>query len=179
LGAAGVALDPAPIRGVIPRLKTLLSALPVFLALFGWKRVLKQSFRTLAKTFAQTLPESQKRAFYDRYWAPTPGRIYYQGAVGIGTGIHARNPNRPPLLLIVGEKDITITPSIVQATFRKQRRSSSLTEFKSFPGRSHFLFAAPGWEEVADCAIQWAGKHQRAEIRDVPSNAAVGKANTD
>jgi len=161
LGVAGVALDPAPIRGVIPRPRPLLSALPVLLAPFGWRRVLNQSFRTFAKAFAQTLPEGQKRAFYDRYWAPTPGRIYVQAALQIGTGIHARSPNRPPLLLIVGEKDITITPSIVRAAFRKQRRSPSPTEFVCFPGRSHFIFAEPGWEEVADFAIRWASEHQR------------------
>jgi len=161
LGAAGVALDPAPVRGVMPRPRALRSALPVFIAPFGWRRVLKQSFRTFRKTFAQTLPESRKRAVYDRYWAPTPGRLYYQGALAIGTGIHPRNPDRPPLLLIAGEKDITITPSMVRATFRKQRHAPSLTAFKSFPGRSHFLFAEPGWEEIADYAIRWAGEHQR------------------
>ena len=161
LGAAGVALDPAPVRGVMPRPRALRSALPVFIAPFGWRRVLKQSFRTFRTTFAQTLPESRKRAVYDRYWAPTPGRLYYQGALAIGTGIHPRNPDRPPLLLIAGEKDITITPSMVRATFRKQRHAPSLTAFKSFPGRSHFLFAEPGWEEIADYAIRWAGEHQR------------------
>jgi hypothetical protein len=44
---------------------------------------------------------------------------------------------------------------------RVQRQAPSATAFKSFPGRSHFLLAEPGWEEVADYAIQWASEHAR------------------
>lgn len=160
LGAAGVALDPVPIRGVLPRPAVLLSAMPVFLAWNGWNRVLKMSFHNFATRFAQTLPENEKRAYYERYIAPTPGRLYYQAAFGIGAGIHASNPHRPPLLLCVGERDITITPGTVRAVYKVQQRSSSVTAFKSFPSRSHFLFAEPGWEEVADYAIDWASMHE-------------------
>jgi hypothetical protein len=38
---------------------------------------------------------------------------------------------------------------------------------KVFPGRSHFLFAEPGWEEVADYAIQWASEHQWADAAEL------------
>jgi pimeloyl-ACP methyl ester carboxylesterase len=160
LGAAGVALDPAPIRGVIPTPRAVRSALPAFFAPLGWNRVLRMSFRTFSSTFAQTLPEDRRRSAYERYVVPTPGRIYYQGALGIGTGIRARNPDRPPLLLVAGEADLTVPPSMVKATFRKQRGALSATAFKTFPGRSHFLFAEPGWEEVADFAIRWATENQ-------------------
>jgi alpha-beta hydrolase superfamily lysophospholipase len=162
LGAAGVALSPAPIRGVIPTPRVLRSALPVFLAPFGWNRVLTMSFTAFAATFAQTLPADRRRALYDRYVVPTPGRIYYQGAAGIGTGIRTANPDRPPLLLIAGAEDLTVSSSMVEATFRRQRRAAAATAFKSFAGRSHFLFAEPGWEEVADFAIAWADEHRLA-----------------
>ncbi|MDJ1158083.1 hypothetical protein QNA08_07530 [Chelatococcus sp. SYSU_G07232] len=33
--------------------------------------------------------------------------------------------------------------------------SGALTEATSFPGRSHFLIAAPGWEDIADAALEW------------------------
>jgi hypothetical protein len=32
----------------------------------------------------------------------------------------------------------------------------AVTEYKEFPDRSHFTIEAPGWEEVADYAIDWA-----------------------
>ena len=79
LGVAGVAMEPVPIRGIIARPRTVLSALPVHLAWRGWSRVLTMSFSQFATNFAQTLPESEKRAAYDRYVVPTPGRILLPG----------------------------------------------------------------------------------------------------
>ncbi|MGH3117822.1 MAG: alpha/beta hydrolase, partial [Gaiellales bacterium] len=41
--------------------------------------------------------------------------------------------------------------------------SDTVTEIKEFPGRPHLLPAAPGWEEVADYALDWAVSHVRDE----------------
>jgi len=38
-----------------------------------------------------------------------------------------------------------------------------LTEYKEFPGRSHFTVGQEGWEEVADHALTWAVEHATAE----------------
>jgi pimeloyl-ACP methyl ester carboxylesterase len=168
LGAAGVALDPAPIRGVAPTRRALLSALPVFLAWRGWNRVLTMRFADFATNFAQTLPEPEKRPAYDQYIVPTPGRLYYQGAFGIGTGIQPKNPERAPLLLIAGGRDRIVEPSMVHATYTRQRHAPSTTGFKLFPGRSHFLMVEPGWEEVADYAIEWAAAHARFDVSSHP-----------
>lgn len=175
LGVAGVVLDSVPMGGVLPSVRMLRSAMPVFLKLFGWNRVLTMSFESFSSTFAQTLPEDMKRSYFDRYIAPTPGRIYYQGAMAIGTGIESGNKTRPPLLLIAGEKDLTITPADVRATYLKQKRSPSLTEMKTFPGRSHFLAVEPGWEEVADFALEWAEKNQRFALRQERSPNPVSQ----
>ena len=159
LGAAGVAIDPAAPRGVIVGPTALISALPVLLAWNGWNRVLTMSFEGFSKNFANGLPEGEKRAAYERQIVPTPGRVYFDGAIGIGTGVNWKNPTRAPLLLIAGEKDRTVTPGMVEATYRKHSTSPAVTAFKLFPGRSHFLCAEPGWEEVADYAITWASQH--------------------
>jgi pimeloyl-ACP methyl ester carboxylesterase len=161
LGAAGVALDPAPIRGVIPRPRTLASSLPVFRTWRSWDRVLTMTFDQFATNFAQTLPQKEKRPTYDKFIVPAPGRLYWQGALGVGTGIHAKNAYRAPLLLIAGGDDRIVVPAMVTATYKAQRRAASRTELKLFPGRSHFLFAEPGWEEVADFALDWALANQR------------------
>ncbi|WP_146648181.1 alpha/beta hydrolase [Labilithrix luteola] len=155
LGAAGVALDPVPFRGVLPTPRALWSALPAYMHWGSWSRPVSMSFERFTKDFAQTLPADQMRAAFDKYIVPTPGRLYYQAALAIGTGIHVGNPDRAPLLLMAGESDVTIEPSMVRAAFEKQKKSPSRTSFMSFGGRSHFLFAEPGWEEVADAAIDW------------------------
>ena len=166
LGQAGVIFDSVPVGGIVPSLRMLRSALPVLLSFFGWNRVFDLEYKHFSETFAQTLPEDRRRSFYDRYWVPAPGRIYYQAAIGIGMGIEVGNKDRAPLLLIAGEKDLTVTPADVDANYRKQQRSPAITSYKSFPDRSHFLCVEPGWEEVADYALEWASQHQKNALSD-------------
>jgi hypothetical protein len=47
----------------------------------------------------------------------------------------------------------------VRAAFKLYLRSTAVTEYKEFAGRSHFLVGEPGWEEVADYALDWAVAH--------------------
>jgi hypothetical protein len=80
LGAAGVAIDAAPPRGVLPSVTAIGSALPVLLMWRGWSRIASMSFKSFSTTIANTLSQSEQRRAYDRYIVPTPGRIYFQGA---------------------------------------------------------------------------------------------------
>ena len=79
-GVAGVVLDPAPPRGVIPGLRSILSALPVLTSWNGWNRVLTMSRNGFATTFANTLPAGVVDTEYDTYVVPAPGRPYFQAA---------------------------------------------------------------------------------------------------
>lgn len=165
LGAAAVAIDPAPIAGVFVPPTTLISALPVFLAPFGWARVLTMSRKAFGARFAQTLSKEEADIAYERYVVPTPGKVYYDGLFGIGTKVRFDNPKRPPLLLIAGENDLTAQPSMVKANYEKQTRAPSTTGFKMFPGRSHWLCADRGWEEVADYALDWSARNASTVAR--------------
>ncbi|MFT4253587.1 MAG: hypothetical protein QM608_14010, partial [Caulobacter sp.] len=69
---------------------------------------------------------------------------------------------RPPLLLIAGDADRVAPVAMVRATARQQRRAASRTDLQCFSGRSHWLCNEPGWEDVADFAIDWALANARA-----------------
>ena len=155
LGAAGVSIDPGPAAGIRPGPKAFVSALPVFLAWRGWSRALQMSFGAFARNFANGLPKADQHAAYERHVVPAPGRIYYQSVLGIGAGISWKNPVRPPLLLVSGEDDRTVEPRMVRQNLKRYAASPANTAFKSFPDRSHFLVAAPNWEEVADHVLGW------------------------
>ena len=43
-----------------------------------------------------------------------------------------------------------------------QKQAPSNTELKIYPNRSHWTCIEPGWEEVADFALDWAAKNARA-----------------
>lgn len=164
LGTAGVSIDPVAPAGVLPGLTALRSALPVLLTWRAPSRVVTMKFQEFALSFAHLLSRAEQRNAYDRFIVPTPGRLYYQIAFGVGTRVNFKNTERAPLLLIAGEQDRTIELSMVQATFRKYQHSSAVTAFKSFPDRTHLLIAAPGWQEIADYAMDWASRQERMSV---------------
>ncbi|MDB5826220.1 MAG: hypothetical protein JWQ73_440 [Variovorax sp.] len=155
LGAAGVAIDPGPPRGVFPTPTAFRAALFVFLKWAGWRKLVRMPFGAFQWGFAHTLPLVEQQADYAAQIVPTPGKIYYQLVLGIHCAVNWRNPARAPLLLIAGDEDRTATASMVRAMRRKHSRSKAVTAFKSFAGRTHWLIASPGWEEVADHSIGW------------------------
>ena len=156
LGAAGVAIDAGPPRGVLPSPRAIQSALPVLLAWRGWSRILSMSFKGFSTTFANTLSPSQQRETYDEHIVPAPGRIYFQAALGLGNAVNFKNSKRPPLLLISAAEDRTCTPSMVRTMYRKHRQAPGQTDILEFTKRSHWLIAEPGWEEVAAAVLKWA-----------------------
>ena len=65
-----------------------------------------------------------------------------------------KNPDRGPLLLISGEKDNTVPPSIANASFNQQKKhNSGVTEIVEIPGRGHALTIDSCWREVAATAL--------------------------
>ncbi len=155
-GSCGIAIDAGPPSGVLPSFPALKAALPVLLTWRGWSTLHTMSFDAFSKTFANTLPASQMRTTYDEQIVPAPGRIYFQAAIGVGNSLNFANPTRPPLLLITGEKDVTSTPSMVRVMYKKHQRSPQPVAIMEFAGRSHWIIAEAGWEEVAEKAIRWA-----------------------
>lgn len=154
LGVAGAVLDPAPPRGVIPGLRSILSALPVLTSWNGWNRVLTMSRKGFAETFANTLPANVVDTAYGTYVVPAPGRPYFQASLGIGNGVSFSRLAHP-LLLVAGLSDKTADPAMIKRIWRAYAKAGSPAEFETFPGRSHFLFAEAGWQEIADNVLAW------------------------
>jgi hypothetical protein len=62
----------------------------------------------------------------------------------------------PQLLIIAGGSDHLSPASVSRSEAKQQEKSAAITAYKEFPGRSHFILAQEGWEEVADFALSWA-----------------------
>mgnify|MGYP006375232215 FL=1 len=63
--------------------------------------------------------------------------------------------------MIVGEKDLIANAGMAKAIYNRQKKSPSATEFREYPGKSHWLCMEPGWEEIADFALGWAVRRSR------------------
>lgn len=163
LGVAAVAIDPAPTPGIGIPLDGAISALPVLGDPFSGGKVVSMSKKFFAARFANGLPRDQVDEHFARYVVPTAGKVYWDGVVAGGAGaINWRSQTRPPMLLIGGGIDLIAPASMTRAIYNKQKHAASRTELKIYPDRSHYLCAEPGWEEVADFALDWAERNQRA-----------------
>jgi alpha-beta hydrolase superfamily lysophospholipase len=72
-----------------------------------------------------------------------------------------KNDDRAPLLLVGGGEDHTVPAVVDRSTAKHYRKSAAVTEYKEFPGRSHYTIGQQGWEEVADYALDWAATNAR------------------
>ena len=165
LGAAGVAIDASAVKGI--------TKLPFSTLRAAWSGLRNPAnrHRSIAMTapefhyaFTNTLDEEAAIAAYERYAAPGPGGVLFDGALanltpGAATAVDFGNDRRAPLLLIAGGSDHVVPPSIDQATAKKYQKSQAITEYREFAGRTHFTLGQPGWEEVADYALDWAAEH--------------------
>jgi pimeloyl-ACP methyl ester carboxylesterase len=167
LGAVGVAIHSAPVRGVytLP-LSTLKASFPILGNPANVRRAIALTPKQFHYAFANTLTEHDSAAAYDRYHIPGPGRVLFEAALAnlnpnAPTRIDFRRSGRAPLLLIAGGAD-HLVPAAVNRENARRYRSAALTEFIEFPTRSHFTLGQPGWEEVADYALDWAVAHATA-----------------
>lgn len=161
LGAAGVAIDSVPPKGIyILPVSTYLALLPSFLKPGTYRGTFLFTLPQFWKVFANTLSETEVRKEYESQAIPASGRAIFQAALSnlmpnAPTAVNFRNAKRSPLLFIGGEKDVIMPSALNRTNFRKYR-SSAVTAFKEFSGRSHYIIAENGWEEVADYALEWA-----------------------
>lgn len=162
LGLAGVALDPAPPKGVFrlaySELKVASAALAHPSKQEGVVHLTPEQFDY---GFTNTWPRDEARRAYERYYVPETGRIFYEDAFG-NLKVHPpveveyEKEDRAPLLITAGEHDHTIPPPIARSAYeRYAKRTTARTDFHEFPGVSHLLTAGPGWEKVAEYVASW------------------------
>lgn len=161
-GAAGVAIDSVPAKGIyILPFSTYEALTPALVNPFNYKGTYLFPFARWWRVFANSLTETEARAAYKRYAIAAPGRAIFQAALsnvipGSPATVNFRNGSRAPLLFIGGGNDVIMPAALNRKNHGKYRHSSAVTEYKEFPGRSHFIIAEKGWEEVAQYAADWA-----------------------
>jgi alpha-beta hydrolase superfamily lysophospholipase len=184
LGAAGVAIDSAPVKGVL--------ILPFSELKVGWPALRnpanlhKAAIPTPEQfhySFGNLLTEEESRAVYDRYAVPGPDHVLFQASLAnfnpnAATAVNFHNDTRAPLLLIAGGRDHVVPASVTRANYNLYRKSKAVTDFKEYPDRSHYTVGQPGWEDVADYALQWAEENAAAHAKlSQPVAATAGAGN--
>ncbi len=170
LGAAGVAIAPAPVKGIIfLPFSTLKVTFPALSNPSNNHRAVPLTPEQFHYAFTNNLSESDSLAVYQRYAVPGPDHVLFQAAFAnfnplAPTAVDFHNSDRAPLLLISGGADHVSPPSVVEANFKLYGKSTAVTEYREFPERTHYTLGQEGWEEVADYALDWALQHASVPV---------------
>src|SRR6266498_2772618 len=161
LAAAAIAIDPAPVKGVLELpLSALKSAFPVLGNPFNFNRAVSLTEPQFRFGFTNAVSEQEAKELYAKYAMPAPGRPLFQAATATfnpnsATKVRADNAGRGPLLLIAGSADNTVPTVLVKSTLKAYRNSPAVTEYKDFPDRGHSLTIDSGWREPAEYIRAW------------------------
>jgi non-heme chloroperoxidase len=159
LSAVSVAIDPAPFRGVLPLpISELKSGAPVLKNPANFNRAVPLTFDQFRYGFANAVSEDEAEELFEAYSVPGAGKPLFQAATAnlnpwTEARVDTRNPERGPMLIIVGEKDHTVPPAVAKASYKKQKRNEGVTEYVEIPGRGHALTIDHGWRDVAAAAL--------------------------
>jgi pimeloyl-ACP methyl ester carboxylesterase len=162
-GRAGVSIDGAAVKGIkaLP-FSEVRATFPVLKNPANLHRAVPITAEQFHYAFTNTLTESDSETAYERYAVPVPARILFQGGLAnvshnAATTYNFANDDRAPLLFIAGGYDHILPPAVQHENYTKNtKHSAAITAYKLFRQRDHFTCGAPGWEEVADFALNWA-----------------------
>ncbi|AKF87448.1 hypothetical protein MFUL124B02_43025 [Myxococcus fulvus 124B02] len=168
VGAAGVAIHSAPVKGVytLP-FTTIKSTASTLFNPANVKRHAPMTPEQFHYAFTNTLTQEESDEIYRTQYIPGSGRALFQGALANLTPrsevtVNLRNDARAPLLFLSGDLDVILPASIQRENAKRYAKSSAVTEYVEVPGRSHYTVAQPGWEAIADQALNWAVEHAAA-----------------
>ena len=165
-GAAGIAIDAAPIKGVLPvPISSLRAAFPVLKNPANRHRTVALTADQFQYGFGNAIPREESDELWERWTIPSPGRPIFQAATANLTPhseakVDTRNDLRGPLLLIAGGQDHTVPESITRSTLKQYRHSAATSDLLEFPDRGHSLVIDHGWPEVADACLAWIGEQR-------------------
>ena len=114
------------------------------------------SFREWQYAFTNGMPyDAQKDAYYNLLVPES--KLVVRDATTDAAKIDFARPHAP-LLFLSGSADKFIPASLNYSNYKKYSHSSSITDYKEFAGRNHFVLGQPGWDELADYILNWLDK---------------------
>lgn len=104
-------------------------------------------------SFANTLSEDAARKAFEEF-ATQDSRNVLRDCMGKAGQLDMELAHAP-LLFIAGEEDKIIPHTLNEKNAEAYSDTASITDFKEFSKRSHYICGEPGWEEVAEYAYTW------------------------
>lgn len=162
-GSVGVAYHSVPPKGVLSTKFSFLRSLWGPLGLFrSTDKTFLMSYSQWQYAFTNGMPESDQKAYYDKYVIPESRKVIW-GALKKSGKVDFKKAHAP-LLFVAGSTDHIIPASLNKKTYKRYVRNQpegSITEFKEFAGRNHLAMAQENWKASADFILEWIEKNDK------------------
>jgi len=160
--SAAVAIDPAPVKGVLVLpFAQLKSGFPVLMNPGNKSKTVSLDEKQFKYAFGNMLSQEESDALHEAWSIPGPGRPLFEDATAnfvrnSPAAVDTHKAVRGPLLLTSGTEDHTV-PKVVTVAVAKlyADNTSSVTEYHEYAGKGHSLTMDAGWKDVADDVLAW------------------------
>lgn len=152
---AGISIDGAPPKNVIAPFQTIKTVLPAV-------NIFKKGAYMGTKdwyhyAFFNNYSKAESDKLYDLMAVPESKKVSIDALTKSIAKVDFKKAHQP-ILFIGGEKDHIFPTSFTKKIANSYKDKNSVSDYKSFEGRSHFICGEEGWEEVADYIQNWIQK---------------------
>jgi pimeloyl-ACP methyl ester carboxylesterase len=154
LATAGVAIHSLRPKGIFTFKYSFYKAGQRALGFFtSTKKSYLMSFREWQYAFTNGMTyEEQKAAYYNL--ATPESKLLVRDALTDEAWIDFGRPHSP-LLFVAGSNDNFIPASLNYTNYRKYSDKNSITDYREFEGRNHYVLGQPTWAEDAGYVAGW------------------------
>lgn len=154
LGAAGIAIHSVPPQGVLCLKISFLKSLWAPLGLFkSANKTYLMSFQQWQYAFTNGMSLGEQENAYRENVVPESRRVL-RDCLSKVAKVDFKMPH-PPLLFISGTSDQIMPASLNYSNFKKYEQTGSITMYKEFVGKNHFVLGLPTWEDEAGYCLKW------------------------
>ena len=160
LASAAVSIHPVPPQGVLPTQFSFYKATWKPLGFFtSAKKTHLMSLKEWQYAFTNGMSLADQKLSYEQNAIPESKTVLRDGLTKVAK-IDFSKPHAP-LLLTSGDLDQIIPAGSTRATYKKYKNGNgvSVTDYKDFAGRNHYVLGQPTWKEDADYILDWIAGH--------------------
>jgi alpha-beta hydrolase superfamily lysophospholipase len=171
LAAAGIAIHSVPSLGVIPLEFSFYRAGWNSLGVFTpTNKTYLMSLKDWQYAFTNGMTIKEQQDSYNKYAVPE-SKFIARDALTSAAKIDYDKPHEP-LLFIASKADNIIPASLNYRNFKRYRNNQSVTDYKEFEGRNHYVLGLPTWKEEADYILDWlnAFGEEKGNVKVLPMN---------
>lgn len=154
LAESGVAIHSVPPKGIFsfewPFLKSIWKPLGYFTSV---NKTHLMGLKEWRYAFTNGMDAAEQAMAYEEYCIPESKRVI-RGALSNAAKVDFNKPHNP-LLFITGDNDHITPNSLNYENYIKYEKGHSITDYKEFKGRNHFVLGLPTWQQEAEYIYSW------------------------